>query len=176
MYCQAAVESEHKQWLQSRVGASDTVDSAEKVDPRMEDRHPFSRAAVLQHLDKVHHALTQAAQSLSNDDETKSLAEVVDNAGARVLELKREFVVAERPDVPKLEAALTDIEAEIQIALELDMSEEVIARAGREIDAQLNEYRRQMQPDAYAQTFNTMLKRRLLELTGIPRLSLFYIR
>ena len=60
-------------------------------------------------------------------------------------------------------------------ALVLSVPGTTLERINKEISAPLKQYRSQMSPDAYKQTFDNLQLKRLREEFGVPRLSLFYL-
>ena len=59
----------------------------------------------------------------------------------------------------------------IRIAGSFEELKDVVA----EIDAQLKPYKRQMDKATFSQTRENLLRKRLRDRIGIPRLSLFYL-
>ncbi len=79
-------------------------------------------------------------------------------------------------DLEDLERRITVIEEKMIAAARAAQSEEAMLAARREFDLQLRPYRGKMTADQIALLERQFLDRKLLESTGLPRLSLFYLR
>ena len=75
-----------------------------------------------------------------------------------------------------LERRLTVLEEKMIGAMRAGQSEEELLAARREFDLQMRPYRGKMSADQIALLEKQFLERRLLEATGLPRLSLFYLK
>ena len=79
-------------------------------------------------------------------------------------------------DLESLERRLTVLEEKMIAAARLSQSEESLLAARADLDRQLRPYRGKMTADQLAHLEKQFLERNLLEKTGLPRLSLFYMR
>ena len=79
-------------------------------------------------------------------------------------------------DLEDLERRLTVLEEKMVAEARTRLSEEEMLAARRELDRQLRPYRGKMTADQLAMIERQYLERRLLEQSGLPRLSLFYMR
>ncbi len=79
-------------------------------------------------------------------------------------------------DLEQLEQRLTALEEKLIATLKSAQSEEQLFQARRDLDAQLRPYRGKMTADQIAMLERQYFERRLLEKSGVPRLSLFYMR
>jgi len=79
-------------------------------------------------------------------------------------------------DLEQLEQRLTALEEKLIATLKSVQSEEQLFQARRDLDAQLRPYRGKMTADQIAMLERQYFERRLLEKSGVPRLSLFYMR
>ncbi len=79
-------------------------------------------------------------------------------------------------DLEDLERRLTVLEEKMVAAARASQSEEDLLAARRAFDTQLRPYRGKMTAEQIALLEKQYLERRLLESTGLPRLSLFYLR
>ena len=70
---------------------------------------------------------------------------------------------------------MTGIERLLNDALRASVSAERSAEMEKEIKQQLRPYRAHMEKAVYQQTFDNLLLKRLREMFGVPRLSLFYL-
>ncbi len=168
LYCQEEVEAQYAEWLESRVGSNESeATESEK------DKSPFPRAAVLQHLDRCVEQLEGlAAQRAAKQDE---LSEVFERELALLTEIRNDYGSAAQPDSRKLEESLTGIERLLDTAMRNAISESDLTAMTGEVEAQIKPYKRHMDKDAYAQTRDNLLKKRIREHFGVPRLSLFFL-
>ena len=79
-------------------------------------------------------------------------------------------------DLEQLEQRLTALEEKLIATLKSVQSEEELFLSRRELDAQLRPYRGKMTADQLTMLERQYFERRLLEKSGVPRLSLFYMR
>jgi hypothetical protein len=78
-------------------------------------------------------------------------------------------------DLEQLEQRLTAIEEKLIARLRASVSEEALFEARRALDRELKPYRGKMTAEQLAMLERQFLDRRLLESSGLPRLSLFYL-
>ena len=78
-------------------------------------------------------------------------------------------------DLERLEQRLTAIEQKMIAQLLAAAGEESLFEARRALDLELKPYRGKMTADQLAMLEKQFLERRLLEMAGVPRLSLFYL-
>ena len=166
LYCQEEVEAQFAEWREAQVGASSEV-VAEEGD----DRQPFSRSAILEHLQRGRAALVVAHEHHVPADE---FAEALDRAAARVDELAQEFS-ATNLDARKLEQSLGGIERMLSDVMTKVMDADKLVALKDEAKEQLRPYRKQMDVLVYQQTLDNLFLKRLREQHGVPRLSLFYL-
>lgn len=168
LYCQEEVEAQYAEWRESQVGAATQHTTSQNG-----ERQPFSRPAILDHLQRGRAALSSAREqgSLTGAEE---FSEVLARAAARISELQQEFV-STSVDARKLEQSLTGLERMLSDALRTAVASEKLVALQQEVKEQLRPYRKQMDPAVYQQTFDNLLMKRLRELFGVPRLSLFYL-
>jgi len=175
LYCQEEVEAQFAEWREARVGAGDeTAELADSGARRNQDALPFSRAAILEHLQRGRSSLLavcSARKKTSADDFTDTL----ERAAALLTEVEEDFAASASPNAQKLEQSLSGLERMISDALRAVAGSEQIATIEGEVKEQLRPYRKHMEPAVYQQTFANLLLKRLREQFGIPRLSLFYL-
>ena len=168
LYCQEEVEAQYAEWLESRVGSHD----AAQVDIES-DKSPFPRAAVLQHLDRSLEELARLAnERKANEDE---LSEVFERELSLLAEIRNDYASASQPDSRKLEESLTGIERLLDSAMGSAIGEAESTAMRLEVEAQLKPYKRHMDKDAFAQTRDNLLRKRIREHFGVSRLSLFFL-
>jgi hypothetical protein len=170
LYCQEEVEAQYAEWLESRVGSHDEAET-QSAD---ESKSPFPRDAVLahlarslDHLNKLHEERRQ-----NNEDE---LSEALSRAVTLLSEIKDDYASAAQPDARKLEDSLTGIERRLDDAIRAAVSDSELESANAEIEAQVKPYKRHMDKAAFEQTRDNLLRKRLREHFGVPRLSLFFL-
>jgi len=78
-------------------------------------------------------------------------------------------------DLEQLEQRLTAIEEKMIARLRSDAPEEALFEARRTLDRELKPYRGKMSVEQLAMLEKQFLERKLLEGSGLPRLSLFYL-
>lgn len=79
-------------------------------------------------------------------------------------------------DLEALEQRLTVLEEKMIAAARTRRTDEQLLEARRELERQLRPYRGKMTADQLAMLEKQYLERNLLEKSGLPRLSLFYMR
>jgi hypothetical protein len=175
LYCQEEVEAQFAEWRETRVGAADEVAESAKSDVSQNtDALPFSKTAILEHLQRGRTSLlriSSARKMTSADDFTETL----ERSAALLAEVEADFAASAAPNAQKLEQSLSGLERMISDALPAVAGSEQFATIEGEVKEQLRPYRKHMEPAAYQQTFANLLLKRLREQFGIPRLSLFYL-
>jgi hypothetical protein len=166
LYCQEEVEAQFAEWREAQVGASSEV-----VVEDSDDRQPFSRSAIIEHLQHGRAALLLARKQHASADE---FAEVLDRAVAQVDELAQEFS-ATNLDTRRLEQSLGGIERMLSDVMRNAIDADRLAALKDDTKEQLRPYRKQMDASVYQQTLDNLFLKRLREQYGVPRLSLFYL-
>ena len=168
LYCQEEVEAQYAEWLQSRVGSHETAETETE-----NDKSPFPRVAGLQHLDRALQELARlAADRQPTEDE---LGEVFEREVSLLAEIRNDYESSSQPDSRKLEESLTGIERLLDSAMLGAIGETELTSMRTEIEEQLKPYQRHMDKDAFAQTRDNLLRKRIREYFGVPRLSLFFL-
>jgi hypothetical protein len=167
LYCEEEVEAQYAEWLESRVGSHDPDSDMGATDSA------FPRALVLQHLDQSLEVFARlaTARQLKADE----LSEAFSRAGALLSEIRNDYESASHPDSRKLEESLTGIERLLDDAMRVVASEAEMDAVQLDIESQLKPYKRHMDKEAFAQTRNNLLRKRIREHFGVPRLSLFFL-
>ncbi|HXI23034.1 MAG TPA: hypothetical protein VNG71_04090 [Pyrinomonadaceae bacterium] len=170
LYCQEEVEAQYAEWLESRVGSHDDAQSAEEVEDR---KASFSKEVVMAHLDRSLRELERhAAERAASEDE---LSEALSRAARLLADIRDEYANAARPDTRKLEESLSGIDRMLDEGIRNSMPLTNMADLKSEVDAQVKPYKRHMDKEVFAQTRENLLKKRLREHFGVPRLSLFFL-
>jgi hypothetical protein len=154
-YCREEVEARFVEWAGSQTGKSLKPENGADENLSKEDIGKFIDEAIV----KLR-SLTDA-----------NLAEDFDRAIARLNELKANLA----EDMGLVERTLFDIEKFLDRALLTNPDPKHLKTVKKEITAQLKSYKAGMDTEAYQNTFDLMLLKRLREDTGVPRLSLFYL-
>jgi signal transduction histidine kinase len=174
LYCQEEVEAQFAEWQEAQVGANGNGGRAAAAAEATEAALPFSRAAIVEHLERARQSLRKicdARKRARKDDLCDALA----RAATRLNELKEDFSRAARADAEKLEESLTSLEKMLDAALEANLPARELVKARAEAEEQLQPYRGRMEQAVYEQTLNNLFLKRLREAHGLPRLSLFYL-
>ena len=95
---------------------------------------------------------------------------------AAALERLADDVEHYHQDLETLEQRLMVLEEKLIAAVRARQSEDALLDARRELDRQLRPYRGKMTAEQLAMLEKQYLERNLFEKTGLPRLSLFYMR
>lgn len=169
LYCQEEVEAQYAEWLESRVGSHDQGDTETES-----DKTPFPRNTVLQYLNRSAADLKKLAAERA--PEADALSETFARALDLLSEVASDYESASHADSRKLEESLTGIERLLDDGMRRTMSDEQIAMLQGDIEAQLKPYKRHMDKDAFAQTRDNLLRKRIREHFGVPRLSLFFLQ
>jgi hypothetical protein len=171
LYCQEEVEAQYAEWLESRVGSHDEKPEASAdVSP---DTSPFSRDVVVAHLARTLDALMELAKA--REAHKDDLSEALARAATLLSAIRDDYVSAARPDTRKLEDSLTGVDRLLDSAITATISAEQLESSTQAVEAQIKPYKRHMDKTAYEQTRDNLLRRRLREYFGVPRLSLFYL-
>ena len=168
LYCQEEVEAQFAEWLESRVGSHD-----DKPDSDDDSKSPFPRATVITHLERSLeeiNRLTNQRESLQDE-----LSEAFARAAKLLTEIADDYRSSAQPDTRKLEGSLTGIERLLDDAMRTAIDGETLKLIETEVDSQIKPYKRQMDKTALAQTRENLLRKRLREHFGVPRLSLFFL-
>jgi hypothetical protein len=172
LYCQEEVEAQYAEWLQSRVGSNEEQAAEHKQTD--DSKSPFPRAAVLAHLARsldTFSKLSAARPPVEDDDLSEALARGV----TLLSEIKDDYGSAVQPDARKLEESLTGIERLLDDAIARTIPGSELESVNAEIDSQMKPYKRHMDKAAFAQTRDNLLRKRLRDHFGVPRLSLFFL-
>jgi len=168
LYCQEEVEAQYAEWLESRVGSHD--DQNDEAEDR---KSAFSKDVVTAHLNSSLDALIRLAAERAIDKD--ELLEALTRAGNLLTDIREEYASAARPDTRKLEESLSGIDRMLDDAIRNSTSPSEMMTFEPEVDAQVKPYKRHMEKEVFAQTRENLLKKRLREHLGVPRLSLFFL-
>ena len=180
MYCQEEVNAQFAEWREARVGAEDS-DAAERQDgSESSDRLPFSRPAIVEHLQRGTKNLLDASatyearlagRNMGGDVFSETLSRAIRLLG----EVEEDFVASSLIDAQKLEQSLSGLERMLSDAARSVIDAEELEQLQAAVKEQLSPYRKQMEKSVYQQTFDNLLLKKLRERFDVPRLSLFYL-
>lgn len=172
-YCQEEVEAQYAEWNEARVGhTNEDADAAERRVGK--EQLPFSRGAILEHLNGAKAALLSALEQRQRNGED-NFSEVLERSARLLQELIDDFSESVTPDTRRLEDSLSGLERMLSDALKAIISQEQLESFRGEIVEQLRPYRAHMNKAVYQQTLDNLLLKRLREQFAVPRLSLFYL-
>ncbi len=112
LYCQEEVEAQYAEWVESRVGASSSGDSAETD----ADKTPFSFAAISEHLQRSRSAVATLANSRSETGED-DLSEALARAAALLSEIEADLGNGAALNTRRLEDSLGGLERMLNDAM-----------------------------------------------------------
>jgi len=150
-YCAQAVLTE----AQVMAGVAQPTGSRKQVEA------PFS-------LEDLQRFLRENTDALRAQSGFQEIAEAVDRLAAEA--------ESNYHDLEDLERRLTALEDKMIAIARTRQSDEDLLRSRCELDMQLRPYRGKMTADQLAMLEKQYLERQLLEASGLPRLSLFYLR
>lgn len=153
-YCREEVEMQYAEWSASQVGSASVSQSASTE---------YSEDSVREHIQTSIAKL----RAIDRDD----LRDAIERAIARLDEIAQSAV--NEPET--LDSSLADIEKMLEASMAENWERHDLAQIRNELERELREYKKEMTAEAYANTFDLMLNKRLRETAGIPRLGLFYI-
>lgn len=138
-----------------------------------EKAEPFSRQELRNYFDRNAAKLRTAAQKEKSARATLAarFAEIAGSLDQAKALLDASGVL----DLEDLERRLTVLEEKLTAAISSDAPEESMLDIRREMDRSLAPYRRKMSAEQLARLERQYTQKRLFELFGVPRLSLFYL-
>ena len=173
-YCKEEIEAQYAEWLEMQTGKNGNtevqspkskVQSSKTQYSGSSKNELFSSESIENHLEKVSADLRAAKQKAKGD-----LRETLERVLNRLGELEHNFTSAE-----KLEESLEKLDALIDESLLNSTGNEKLSDLKAETGKNLGSYKNKMEAEVYERTFELMLLKRLRQLAGIPRLSLFYL-
>ena len=167
-YCVDAVLDAAEEQREAATG-----NGAGTADRSRRRSEPFSREDIRAYIRRNLEKLTAAAES--SRARYPELASRIDDLRSKLAE---SLTILDSPaslDLEDLERRFTVLEEKLHSAATAGASDDSLVAFRRELDRQLAPYRRKMTADQLAQVERQYLHKRLFELFGLPRLSLFYL-
>ena len=175
LYCQEEVEAQFAEWHDAQVGGEAKKNGEQINEKGTEDAElPFSRAVILEHLERVRTSLLLISGERKRSGEDQ-FYEALSRSASRLAELEKDFAAAARPNAEKLEDSLTALEKLLEEALIASLPAHTRDGARVAAEEQLKPYRSRMERAVFDQTLDNLILKALREAQGLPRLSLFYI-
>jgi hypothetical protein len=172
LYCQEEVEAQFGEWLEGQVGGGPPGENgAGKLD---DDGLPFSRTAISSYLERSRTEL-EGLRAVLAESRYQDLSETMTRVILRLQELEKDFVSSSAPNAEKLEESLASLERLLDHSLRSSTAPESYQTMLGETRKQLKPYQSRMDEATYQQTLDNLLLKRLRELYGVPRLSLFFL-
>lgn len=154
-YCREEIEVQYAEWSRSQTGRSESGSGS--------DTAQYSTDQIAAHI-------TRSIESLSTIVKDE-LREDISRAVARLEELKTNLT----DNFESIDGTLSDIEKLLERAMLSNWPKAHLKLLEKETAASLKAYKAEMEPDAYKNTHQLMLLKRLREEAGVPRLGLFYL-
>lgn len=156
IYCREEVEVQYAEWSRSQIGKSlETGDEGREAE--------FSIDQIAAHITRS----VEELNAITNDE----LKEDISRAVARLDELKANLT----DNFESIDGTLSDIEKLLERSMLTNWDKQHLKLLEKETANQLKVYKAEMEPEAYKNTLDLMLLKRLREEAGIPRLGLFYL-
>jgi hypothetical protein len=155
-YCREEIEIQYIEWLRGQTGkGQETGDGSHETGITVD--------AIREHIADAIGKL----KAIGRED----LREEAGRAVTRLEELDAGLT----DNFESVDKTLGDIEKLLDRGLQSNWDKPHLKLLEREVAGQLKAYKAEMEPEAYRQTFELMLLKRLREEAGVPRLGLFYL-
>lgn len=192
LYCAEEVEAQYAEWLESQTGRAG--DATQNNAPENEDRSSRKMAAqpsaqgatfapeiVRAHLARLRSALIELRDRARSEDTRRAIdatispafREAVTRAVARLDELIVSWHDDACPSAELSESTLTAAEVLLDEHLPSCFTAAQLADERREAESRLASYKSRMPIEVYETTRAQLIRKRLRERAGVPRLSLF---
>ncbi len=155
-YCREEIEVQYTEWMTSQTGRSDE-------EPDGSAPSEFSIETVAAHIAGALEALNANAVSELREDLSRAVIRL------------EELALNLTDDFETVDATLGDIEKLLDRSMLANWDRAQIADLKKDVTRQLRSYKTEMEAEAYKNTFELMLIKRLREEAEIPRLGLFYL-
>jgi len=176
-YCQQQVESDFADYRLAQVGGEGTQPQAvEESSTTTSSKKPesFPKTVLFGFLERCEGDL-RAAEVRASESKKTALESAIARARARIREITSEIEIVSSVDAEGLERDLDSVDRIILEAARENLDPDEIQNIRKEGESQLRSYRKKMDKAIYEQTVQNFISRRLREMNGIPRMSLFYL-
>ena len=177
-YCQQQVESAFADYRLAQVGGDAGAGNSQAGEVNTaqtpNEAEMLSKAVLFDFLKRCAEELRIAADRAADSKKT-ALEGAIARAGSRLKEIRDEIEGASRVDAEGLERDLDSIDRIILEAARETLPPDELQSLRKEAESQLRSYRKKMDKAFYEQTVQNFISRRLREMNGIPRMSLFYL-
>ena len=165
-YCTQAILAEHERWQESRAGRNDPAVQAAEGDLEV--------SQLLELLESARRRL-EALPGRSRAIELPALKAVVETVVDSLNGIILEIRTSRTPDYEALELKLNTLEERILAAVFSGMSEESLLEAKQETRQEIHRHKRGLKAEHIAMLEGKLMRKKLLQEFGVPRLSLFYL-
>ena len=166
-YCTQAILAEHERYQESGLGK-------EQLPELKGDRETEDDRSVIELLGKA----CQQLEVLLTTPKVAGLLVLKKSVRGVLSSLNQilgEVVASKLIDYETLELRLNTLEEKILAAVISEMNEEIILEIQLQIKQDIGRHRRGLKAEHVAMLEKKMMRKKLLESIGIPRLSLFYL-
>ena len=167
-YCVDAVLEAAAEMQEANAG------SGPEVRKDASTKEPFSREELRRFLDERREKLLASAQKHASG--SPHLAQQLNDAASAIPELKIILDSPARLDLEDFERRLTVLEDKITAALTSAADTDTMLAIRRDMDRALAPYRRKMSAEQVALIERQYLQKRVFEIYGLSRLSLYYVK
>ena len=165
-YCTQTILAEHERQKESRVGRNNPASQPAESDPDGQQL-----LDLLERASRDLEALLGGPKAAEYPALKAVLEKVVSSLHRIILEIK-----ATQPlDYEELELKLNTLEEQIVAAILSGMSEETLLDAKKETQREISRHKRGLKAEHIALLESKLMRKKLLETLGVPRLSLFYL-
>ncbi len=165
-YCTQAILAEHERRMESRAGRNDPAARAVEGDLEVPQ--------LLELLESARRRL-EALPGKSEAVEAPALKTVVETVVHSLNGIILEIRTSQTLDYEALELKLNTLEERILAAIFSGMSEESLLEAKQETRQEIQRHKRGLKAEHIAMLEGKLMRKKLLQTFGVPRLSLFYL-
>jgi len=177
-YCQQQVESDFADYRLAQVGGESVAGESQEREggpaQTTEETEIISKSVLFSFLQRCEEDLGIAAAKATESKKT-GVESAISRARSRLKEISSEIEGVSRVDAEALERDLDSIDRIILEAARASLGQDELQNIRKEAESQLRSYRKKMDKAIYEQTVQNFISRRLREMNGIPRMSLFYL-
>ena len=165
-YCTQAILAEHERRKESRAGHNDPAARAAESDLEV-----AQLLDLLENARRQLKALPGRTKAVERPALRTVVEAVVDSLNGIILEIR----TSRSLDYEALELKLNTLEERVLAAIFSGMSEDSLLEAKQETRQEIRRHKRGLRAEHIAMLEGKMMRKKLLQEFGIPRLSLFYL-